>query len=79
MVHGNLAAVQRHWAVKHGLSDEQPQRMISKMYEGVRATCTFGDSNTGTREREASSRFQPYRVGSIAGGSASAAAFHMAV
>ena len=52
MVQGILAAVQRHSVVKQGLSDEQPQRIISKIYDEARAL--FGGSSVGTRELEVS-------------------------
>src|SRR5271155_3140135 len=74
IMHGNLTAVQRHCEVRYGLSDEQPQRIISKIYDG--AMDTFGGNDTGTIQREASSRFQPCSVGLSASGSASAADFH---
>lgn len=76
-VHGSLAALQRHWAVKHGFSEEQRQWIISSNFWG--ASGVFADSSKGTSDFEMSSDVHPYNVGSNVGGSASQADIHIVI
>lgn len=76
-VHDNLADVHRHSAVLHGLSEEHPHRIISRISGGARGT--FGGSITGSNVLDCSSRVHPYCVGSNDGGCASSADFHITV
>lgn len=59
---GNLEAEQLHLAVEHGLFDEQPHLMSSRTSGG--ASLTSEGTVIGRSDLDASSRVQPYFVGS---------------
>lgn len=76
-VQGSLEAEQLHLAVEQELLDAQPQLISSRTSGG--AILISEGTVTGRSDLDASSRVQPYSVGSSRGGSGSLADFQMAV